>query len=127
LDQNRIRQVLHNLLKNAIEASEDNGRAVEITIHYNAKVIDNENYLEVSITDNGPGIPQAMLRSLFEPYVSNKPKGSGLGLAIVKKIIEEHNGKVWAENPSGQGASILFTIPMEDNDVERQKTIDLSG
>jgi signal transduction histidine kinase len=68
-----------------------------------------------------------MLRSLFEPYVSNKPKGSGLGLAIVKKIIEEHNGKVWAENPSGQGASILFTIPMEDNDVERQKTIDLSG
>jgi len=127
LDQNRIRQVLHNLLKNAIEASEDNDRAVEITIHYNTRVIDDENHLEVSITDNGPGIPQGMLRSLFEPYVSNKPKGSGLGLAIVKKIIEEHKGKVWAENPSGQGASILFTIPMEDNEVERKKTIDFSG
>jgi nitrogen fixation/metabolism regulation signal transduction histidine kinase len=114
VDQNRMRQVLHNLLKNAIEASEEHDKAVDIVIHYQAITHNQHPWLEVSITDHGPGIPEDMLTTLFEPYVSKKAKGTGLGLAIVKKIVEEHHGMVWAENPSGQGASILFRIPMED-------------
>jgi nitrogen fixation/metabolism regulation signal transduction histidine kinase len=114
IDQNRMRQVLHNLLKNAIEASEEHGKTVDIVIHYQAITHNQHPWLEVSITDHGPGIPEDMLTTLFEPYVSKKAKGTGLGLAIVKKIVEEHHGMVWAENPSGQGASILFRIPMED-------------
>lgn len=114
VDQNRMRQVLHNLLKNAIEASEEHNKSVDIIISYQAVSQHQQQWLEVAVTDHGPGIPDDMLDTLFEPYVSNKAKGTGLGLAIVKKIIEEHNGIVWAENPSQQGASILFRIPMEE-------------
>jgi len=114
IDSVRFRQILHNLLKNAIEASEEAHLDVDIIISYHKVMQDNTPWLEIIVSDHGPGIPANMVNKLFEPYASNKTKGTGLGLAIVKKIIEEHGGQVWAENLSPKGASILIRLPMED-------------
>ncbi|OUR65963.1 two-component sensor histidine kinase [Methylophaga sp. 42_25_T18] len=114
IDSNRFRQVLHNLLKNAIEASEEASLSVDINIRYQLVFQDKRDCLEITINDHGPGIPVDMINKLFEPYVTNKAKGTGLGLAIVKKIIEEHNGNVWAENLSPTGVSIIMRLPLED-------------
>ncbi|PCJ32569.1 MAG: two-component sensor histidine kinase [Gammaproteobacteria bacterium] len=114
IDSNRFRQVLHNLLKNAIEACEEANMAVEITLQHQAVHIEGLRWLEISVHDLGPGIPDDMLNTLFEPYATNKTKGTGLGLAIVKKIIEEHHGHVWAQNNSTQGACIIIRLPLEE-------------
>jgi len=115
IDSNRFRQVLHNLVKNAIEASEEARRPVVVELSYK-RIQDNySNWLELKICDQGPGIPEDMLNKLFDPYATNKIKGTGLGLAIVKKIIEEHHGIVWAENISPVGACIIIRLPLEDS------------
>lgn len=96
-DINRMRQLFINLVKNALEAMEDQTNAtLKLTTECAKKAACH--YVEIKITDNGPGIPQEMFSNLFEPYITSKPKGSGLGLAIVKKIVEEHGGVLWAEN-----------------------------
>lgn len=110
LDSNRFRQVLHNLIKNAIEACEEANITANIEISYRQT---EDDQLELKIQDDGPGIPNDMMKVLFEPYVTNKTKGTGLGLAIVKKIIDEHHGSVWAENNDPQGANIIIRIPIE--------------
>jgi len=117
IDSNRFRQVMHNLLKNAIEASEDANLPVKIEIEFSQVQHNHTNLLELAIIDHGPGIPDEMLTKLFEPYATNKLKGTGLGLAIVKKIIEEHHGVVWAENRSPNGACIIIRLPLEDPDL----------
>ena len=114
LDNNRFRQVLHNLIKNAIEASEEAACDVDIIVHYQQVEQSGHHYLEIRITDQGPGIPTDMIAKLFEPYATSKTKGTGLGLAIVKKIIEEHQGHVWAENTLSTGACIIIQLPLED-------------
>lgn len=113
LDANRVRQVLHNLLKNAIEASEDAHLPVAISLSYHVIMQEDLAILELTIRDHGPGIPKNMINALFEPYATNKKKGTGLGLAIVKKIIEEHHGHVWAENNDTGGACIIIHLPLE--------------
>jgi len=115
LDKNRIRQVFHNLLKNAIEASEEADKAVDIVISYHVIMQQHMPWLEIIINDQGPGFPQEMIDKLFEPYATTKIKGTGLGLAIVKKIIEEHGGDVWAENLNPEGAGIIIRLPLEEN------------
>jgi len=114
IDSNRFRQVLHNLVKNAIEASEEADLSVVVQLSYKRIQENHSNWLELKICDHGPGIPADMLAKLFEPYATNKIKGTGLGLAIVKKIIEEHHGIVWAENISPTGACIMIRLPLED-------------
>lgn len=115
-DANRMRQLLHNLIKNAMEAM------VELTqgkISITTRIVTNfqthtaEN-VEILIQDTGPGFPANILENLFDPYVTTKPKGSGLGLAIVKKIVEEHNGIVWAENSPPKGASMIVRLPLRN-------------
>ena len=114
VDNTRIRQVLHNLFKNAIEASEEAGSDVDIVVSYHSVIQDEHQFLEITLQDHGPGIPDDMVNTLFEPYATNKTKGTGLGLAIVKKIIEEHHGQVWAENTEPTGACIIIRLPLED-------------
>ncbi|HCD03944.1 MULTISPECIES: ATP-binding protein [unclassified Methylophaga] len=115
LDKNRMRQVFHNLLKNAIEASEEADKAVDIVISYHVIIQQHMPWLEITINDQGPGFPQEMIDKLFEPYATTKIKGTGLGLAIVKKIIEEHGGDVWAENLNPEGAGIIIRLPLEED------------
>jgi len=114
IDSNRFRQVLHNLIKNAIEACEEARLAVDITINYQQITHKGADFVEIKICDHGPGIPEEMLDKLFEPYATSKTKGTGLGLAIVKKIIEEHQGVVWVETPDSGGACIIIRIPLEE-------------
>jgi len=114
LDSNRFRQILHNLIKNAIEASEDADLPVRITIQTH---IHDKQWAEITITDQGPGIPDDMSDRLFEPYATSKVKGSGLGLAIVKKIIEEHRGTVRIASAKStantNGTCIIIHLPLE--------------
>ena len=113
IDSNRFRQVLHNLIKNAIEASEEANMPVDINLHYKSVSLSGQRWLELTIEDLGPGIPDDMMTTLFEPYATNKVRGTGLGLAIVKKIIDEHQGTVWTENQEPTGACIIIRLPLE--------------
>ncbi len=109
-DVGRLRQLLTNLLKNALEAM-DYGEG-EIRIATRCAEEHACRYLELRVEDTGPGIPEEMLTQLFEPYVTSKPRGSGLGLAIVKKIVEEHGGMLLARNRPEGGACILIRLPV---------------
>jgi nitrogen fixation/metabolism regulation signal transduction histidine kinase len=117
-DPLRIRQVVHNLLKNAIEALEGISDAEVSLISKVVKLDEHPNY-EFRVQDNGPGIPKEMKQQLFEPYVTTKQKGTGLGLAIVKKIVEEHGGIIWAEN-CDKGACMVMQLPMLVDTEESQ-------
>jgi nitrogen fixation/metabolism regulation signal transduction histidine kinase len=110
-DAGRIRQLLHNLIKNAIEAMSDLATR-HILISSTSFEHHGSRYIEISVTDNGPGIPDEIVGQLFDPYVTTKPKGSGLGLAIVKKIVEEHGGIIRAENLPNGGAGIILRLPV---------------
>jgi nitrogen fixation/metabolism regulation signal transduction histidine kinase len=110
-DPARLRQVLNNLFKNAIEATVP-GAVPHLRITTRHTGEGGRRYLELRVGDRGRGVPEAMLDRLFEPYVTHKAKGTGLGLAIVKKIIEEHAGVVWMENNAEGGASAVIRLPI---------------
>jgi nitrogen fixation/metabolism regulation signal transduction histidine kinase len=113
-DSKRLRQVMHNLLKNASEAlegREDGSIAVRTRL-----LPSNESpAIELTVQDNGGGIDADLIERLFEPYVTSKTRGTGLGLAIVKKIIEEHGGIIWAENAE-HGARFTARLPVWRDD-----------
>ena len=110
-DSGRLRQLLHNLIKNAVEVA-DHDTECRITVITHCIHDAGLDMIELRIEDKGPGIPEDILSHVFEPYVTTKPKGTGLGLAIVKKIVEEHGGVVWAENILDGGASITVRLPI---------------
>jgi len=122
-DDGRLRQLLHNLIKNALEAMHDQTNP-ELEISTQCMEKEACKFVELKINDNGTGIPDDLVGELFEPYVTNKPKGSGLGLAIVKKIIEEHGGMIWAENNEIGGASVVIRLPV-NKDQQESLNIDL--
>lgn len=109
-DKGRLEQVLTNLIGNAIKFSEV-GQMVSITAS------EDETGVLVKVTDHGIGIPMEELEQIFSRYYQahNKSErsamGSGLGLHISKKIVEAHNGKIWAESETGQGSVFCFTLP----------------
>ena len=111
-DRARLRQVLHNLIKNALEAQAD-GETVPIAVSTRlcSDAGDGEPVVELAVADTGPGIPENMLNRLFEPYMTEKPRGSGLGLSIVRRIVEEHGGAIDAENRAGGGATMRVRLP----------------
>ncbi len=110
-DPGRLRQVLNNLFKNAIEATLP-GKAPDLRISTRQCSDDGHRYVELRMADRGRGVPAGSIDQLFEPYVTHKPKGTGLGLAIVKKIVEEHAGVVWIENNPEGGASAVIRLPI---------------
>ncbi|MDH5368652.1 MAG: ATP-binding protein [Gammaproteobacteria bacterium] len=119
-DIGRLRQLLHNLIKNALEANQENHiesqrQTKTEKIYISTRCAEEHacHYVELTITDTGPGIADDMFDQLFEPYITSKPKGSGLGLAIVKKIVEEHGGMIFAENAVNGGASIIIRLPVK--------------
>jgi len=109
-DAGRMRQLLHNLIKNGLEALEG---VPEPRLEVDTRCVREARctVVELRVQDNGRGVPEDFMSRLFEPYVTSKPKGTGLGLAIVKKIVEEHNGMVWAENRASGGARIVIRLP----------------
>ncbi|HWQ93915.1 MAG TPA: ATP-binding protein [Gammaproteobacteria bacterium] len=110
-DPGRLRQLLHNLIKNSLEAM--SGKRGSRIIVGTRSVHDHDHqFVELWVEDRGPGIPEEIMAQLFEPYVTTKPKGTGLGLAIVKKIVEEHGGTLTAENPKEGGACLKIRFPV---------------
>ena len=113
LDPHRMRQLLVNLVKNALEAiGEQPSGGGEIRINTFLDTGLEGEQAVLTLQDNGPGIPESLLPHLFEPYVTSKHKGTGLGLAIVKKIVEEHDGSLGARNLETGGAMISITLPV---------------
>jgi two-component system NtrC family sensor kinase len=106
----RLRQVLDNLIGNAIKYTPEGG-AITIDVE-----VQNEQVI-LRITDTGPGIPPADQPHIFEKFyrASNVPKGvggSGLGLAIVKSIVENHQGRIWVESLLGKGSAFTVVLPL---------------
>ena len=110
-DRGRVRQILHNLLANAVEALESTSNP-EVRIETRRVERDGAPMAQIDVEDNGPGIRPDVIGQVFEPYVTTKSKGTGLGLAIVKKIVEEHGGKVEAENGRTGGARLRIELPL---------------
>jgi signal transduction histidine kinase len=105
-DRDRIKQVLLNLVLNAIEAMPTGGRLTLGAAASSAA-------LTLRVTDTGSGIPPQLLPRVFEPYVTTKTRGLGLGLAIARRIVEAHGGRIEAESQVGQGTSFRVTLPRE--------------
>jgi len=109
-DKDLLRQVMINLLGNAIKFTPEKG-------HIEFIIEDNHEEVQVTVQDNGKGIPKEAHPFLFDKFFQarnqtlKKPEGSGLGLAISKKIITMHSGKIWVESEAGKGARFVFLIP----------------
>ncbi len=118
-DATQLRQVVHNLLQNALDATAEiagEARPPRIDLATEAiRYVDADGStrtaVRLSLTDNGPGFSPAVLPRAFEPYVTSKPKGTGLGLPVVKKIIEEHGGRIELTNrKDGPGAQVSVLL-----------------
>ncbi|HEY9101724.1 sensor histidine kinase [Chitinimonas sp.] len=108
-DITQLRQVVHNLLKNAQEAvSSDMFGRIKLRTEKRQKTV------RLSVEDNGSGFDEAILQRVFEPYATTKQKGTGLGLAVVKKIIDEHHGQIVAFNVEPHGACVRIDLPILD-------------
>ena len=111
-DSGQIRQLLHNLICNSSEAVAE-GEPAEVHIHTQVSAKANRRWLEMTISDRGPGYPETVLESPFEPYVTFKAKGSGLGLAICHKIVRDHDGRILISSPPAGGACTVITLPLD--------------
>ena len=126
-DQTQLRQVIHNLVKNAVEATEHVEQPDVELLTEQVSLPDGGVAVRLLVRDNGGGFSSSALSRVFEPYVTNKPRGTGLGLAIVKKIVDEHGARIdvanWGESASGKPAgaqiSVLFTKLAKSEDNRR--------
>ena len=109
-DIKRVRQILNNVFKNAIDATKDCSNP-QITVTSKLLTDEHKGYFELKIIDNGHGFDPTFLQDAFQPYVTTKSKGTGLGLAIVKKLVQEHFGFIAAENNPDQGACLTILLP----------------
>jgi nitrogen fixation/metabolism regulation signal transduction histidine kinase len=108
----RLRQALHNLIKNALEAIGD-AKKPQLVVSTRIVRDDDQAFVELAVADNGPGLPAGFGERWFEPYTTSKNKGTGLGLAVVKKIAEEHGGGIRAENRAQGGAVFTLRLPID--------------
>jgi len=106
-DATQLRQIIHNLLRNAEDALEGREGA-----HIIIRTERGVRHARLSIADNGPGFPVDLLPRIFEPYVTTKAKGTGLGLPIVRKIVDEHQGSIEISNAPEGGARIDIRLPL---------------
>jgi two-component system, OmpR family, sensor histidine kinase VicK len=110
-DRTRLTQVISNILSNALKfTKKGEGESIIVTAEKNK---DNNKEVIVSVKDSGSGIDPEILPRLFSKFASKSSKGTGLGLYISKSVIEDHGGKIWAENNAdGKGATFSFTLPI---------------
>jgi PAS domain S-box-containing protein len=118
VDQLKIRRVLDNLIRNAIEAMPEGG-----ILHLSAK--ENADELVVKVSDTGEGIPSEVLDSLFKPFKTTRTNGTGLGLAFCKSVMEAHNGAIHVKSESGVGTTFTLTLPLERRPEPPPSGIDL--
>jgi signal transduction histidine kinase len=104
-DDNQMKQVLVNLIKNALEATEPHGR---ITLSSGFK----DGLVWFAVQDTGKGMSDEVLKKIFHPFFTTKAKGTGLGLAVIHKIITDHRGTIAVESASGQGTMFTIKLPV---------------
>jgi signal transduction histidine kinase len=125
-DPGQIRQVLLNLLLNAVDAGPDGGRVIvqtnlEPSANADRRWADPDSaapWITIAVADTGCGLPSEMADRIFEPFVSTKDGGTGLGLAICKRIVEDHGGQITAGDRAEGGAVFTVRLPayLSDND-----------
>jgi len=143
-DPHKIQQVFINLLTNASQAIAESGKGDKIIITTKDKksnIKTGRDIIQITISDNGPGIPPENIRNIFDPFFSTKPigKGTGLGLSVCHGIIDEHRGKIWAESEHGKGAKFIIELPVisvsdfstkpreENGTIEREPSLAVSA
>jgi signal transduction histidine kinase len=102
----QLRQVLMNLILNAIEAMQESGGELTVTSR-----VAPDGELTISVSDTGSGLPTEHAEQIFETFFSTKPQGSGMGLSISRSIVESHGGRLWATANADRGATFHFTVP----------------
>jgi nitrogen fixation/metabolism regulation signal transduction histidine kinase len=120
LDRQMFRRVLSNLINNASQATQASGLIRIVAEPAAGK------WLRLHVDDNGPGIPEALRPTIFDPYVTHTAGGTGLGLAIVKKIVVEHGGTIDAGDSPLGGARISIVLPVDDSGEQRARDVDRS-
>ncbi len=108
-DSHQIKQVVLNVMKNALEAL-PNGGLLSVQLQRE------NDYAKISIQDNGAGIPPERMKHLGEPFYSTKEKGTGLGLMICQKIIKEHNGSISIQSNVNEGTTVNILLPIAGKD-----------
>ncbi|MFW5827363.1 MAG: ATP-binding protein [Alkalispirochaeta sp.] len=111
-DRGQLRQVFVNLIANAVEAT---GGSVSILISAHEVQRGRESICRVRVEDDGPGIPEDLRESVFDPYVTSKSRGTGLGLAIVERIVFDHDGRISYESAPGSGTTFVIDLPVEQS------------
>ncbi|MFQ9511394.1 MAG: sensor histidine kinase [Lachnospiraceae bacterium] len=106
VDRTKIYEAVLNLVKNAIEAVNDNG-------HIIVELKRQESNVSISVTDDGNGIKPDQVERIFEPFNTTKKEGTGLGLPLSKKIVEAHNGTLSVISVPGEGTSFTITLPLD--------------
>ncbi len=133
IDSDQINQVLHNLIINAVQAMPNGGTItisagnVHITKAQPVSSLKEENYVKVSVKDQGIGIAKEDLQKIFDPYFTTKPLGSGLGLASCYSIITKHKGAIEVESEQGKGAAFTFYLPVSTKQPRQYQTEAKSG
>ncbi|OCR00349.1 hypothetical protein BCD67_00610 [Oscillatoriales cyanobacterium USR001] len=124
-DENRLQQILYNLIGNAIKFTHDG------TITVSAEVLPNDDKLAISITDTGIGIPEDKFEIIFESFEQGEGStartygGTGLGLAVTKQLVELHGGKISVKSQVGVGSQFTFTLPISKGEAEQSAEITL--
>jgi two-component system, LuxR family, sensor kinase FixL len=108
-NKTQIQQVLLNLMMNAMEAMAEQPGERMLKVVMSTLVNDKA---QISICDNGTGIPEGKLERIFDGFYTTKPQGLGMGLEVCRSIVEIHHGAIWAENNPGRGATFYFTLPL---------------
>ena len=106
-DENQLRQALLNLVRNAGEAMDDVGGG---TLTVSTAVVEDGEQVEITVADTGPGIDEADVARVFEPFFSTKERGTGLGLALTHQIVQEHNGTIAVTSRAGEGTTFRLRL-----------------
>jgi C4-dicarboxylate-specific signal transduction histidine kinase len=117
-DRVQLQQVLVNLIINALQSMASVGGRRELIVQSR---LDPEGNVVVAVKDSGPGIQEANLQQLFEPFFTTRSAGMGMGLAIASSIVEAHRGQIWASNNPDGGATFSFSLPPAMKEEEMRK------
>lgn len=119
MDVNAIHQALTNLVTNAIDAVADRRGAIVLQARFDLA----RESAELSVADNGPGVPPEIREEMFEPFVTSKgQRGTGLGLAVSRQIVEEHGGAIGVQSEAGKGSVFTLVLPLAFPEDEKGRT-----